>query len=41
VEGGTELVEPGVVLFSYWRPDSGQPDDNADQVWGYCGVAQV
>jgi hypothetical protein len=41
VEGGTELVEPGVVLFSYWRPDSGQPDYNADQVWGYCGVARV
>ncbi len=38
---GTELVDPGVVLFSYWRPDSGQPDYNADQVWGYCGVARV
>jgi S-adenosyl methyltransferase len=38
---GTEPAEPGVVVFSYWRPDSGQPDYNADQVWGYCGVAQV
>jgi hypothetical protein len=38
---GTDLVDPGVVLFSYWRPGSGQLDYNADQVWGYCGVARV
>jgi hypothetical protein len=38
---GTELVDPGVVLASYWRPDSGQPDYNADRVWAYCGVARV
>jgi hypothetical protein len=38
---GAELVDPGVVLISYWRPDSGQLDYNADQVWGYCGVARV
>jgi len=38
---GAELVDPGVVIISYWRPDSGQPDFNADQVWGYCGVARV
>jgi hypothetical protein len=38
---GTELVDPGVVLISYWRPDNSQPDYNADQVWGYCGVARV
>jgi hypothetical protein len=38
---GTELVDPGVVLFSYWRPDGGHLDYNADQVWGYCGVARV
>jgi hypothetical protein len=37
---GTELVDPGVVLFSYRRPDSGHMDYNADQVWGYCGVAR-
>jgi S-adenosyl methyltransferase len=37
---GTELVDPGVVLFSYWRPDGGHMDYNADQVWGYCGVAR-
>jgi hypothetical protein len=29
------------VLFSHWRPDSGHLDHNADQVWGYCGVAWV
>ena len=38
---GAELVDPGVVLFSYWRPDEDRLDYNADQVWGYCGVAQV
>ena len=36
-----ELVDPGAVLISYWRPDGGQPDYNPDQVWGYCGVARV
>jgi SAM-dependent methyltransferase len=36
-----ELVDPGVVLISYWRPDSGGPGYNADQVWGYSGVARV
>jgi hypothetical protein len=34
-----ELVDPGVVLASYWRPDAGHPDPNADRVWAYCGVA--
>ena len=38
---GAELVDPGVVLISYRRPDSGQPDYNADRVRGYCGVARV
>jgi SAM-dependent methyltransferase len=38
---GAELIDPGVVIFSYWRPDSSQPDFNADQVWGYGGVARV
>ena len=38
---GAELVDPGVVVFSYWRPDSGQLDYNADQVRGYCGAARV
>jgi hypothetical protein len=38
---GKEMVEPGLVQISYWRPDGGQPDPNADRVWGYCGVARV
>jgi SAM-dependent methyltransferase len=38
---GTELVDPGIVLISYWRPDNGHVDHNADRVWGYCGVARV
>ena len=38
---GAELVDPGVVIISYWRPESFEPDYNADQVWGYCGVARM
>jgi hypothetical protein len=38
---GNELVEPGLVQISYWRPDGGEPDPNADRVWGYCGVARI
>jgi hypothetical protein len=38
---GRELVDPGLVLISYWRPDNGKPEHNADRVWGYCGVAQL
>ncbi|MGD0607862.1 MAG: SAM-dependent methyltransferase, partial [Streptosporangiaceae bacterium] len=30
---GKELVDPGVVLLSYWRPEGGQPELNADRVW--------
>ena len=41
VEFCAELIDPGVVIFSYWRPDISQPDFNADQVWGYGGVARV
>ena len=37
---GWDLVDPGVVIASYWRPDSGQPDHNADRVWAYCGAAR-
>jgi hypothetical protein len=36
-----ELVDPGVVQIGYWRPDGGQPDANADRVWGYSGVAHL
>jgi hypothetical protein len=38
---GRELVEPGVSLISYWRPDGGQPRYDVDRVWGYCGVART
>ena len=38
---GRQLVDPGVTLVSYWRPASGQPDHNADQVWAYGGVARL
>jgi hypothetical protein len=38
---GMELVDPGLVQMSYWRPDGGRPADNADRVWGYCGVART
>ena len=26
-----ELVDPGLVLVSYWRPDGGDPGPNADR----------
>jgi len=38
---GRELVEPGLVLVSQWRPDGGQPGPNADRVWAYGGVAPI
>jgi SAM-dependent methyltransferase len=38
---GRELVDPGVVQISYWRPEGGTPDVNASRVAGYAGVARV
>jgi hypothetical protein len=38
---GRELVDPGVVQISYWRPEGGTPGPNADRVWGYAGVART
>lgn len=38
---GRDLVDPGLVLVSYWRPDADQPDRNADKAWVYGGVAAV
>jgi hypothetical protein len=29
---GRERVDPGLVLISYWRPDNGKPEHDADQV---------
>jgi hypothetical protein len=37
---GLPMVEPGLVLVSYWRPD-GDPDPNADRAWSYGAVATV
>ena len=38
---GRELVDPGVVQISRWRPDGGTLPPNAERVWGYAGVARV
>jgi hypothetical protein len=38
---GLELVEPGLVVTSEWRPEGGQAPYNSDRVWGYSGVARV
>ena len=38
---GRELVDPGLVRISYWRPDDSDPGYHPDQVWGYCGVART
>ena len=37
---GTELIDPGLVLVSRWRPDA-EPGPDAHQAWTYCGVARV
>jgi hypothetical protein len=37
---GRDLIDPGLVLISYWRP-GGQPDPNADRVWAYGGIAAL
>jgi SAM-dependent methyltransferase len=36
---GRELLEPGLVLVSYWRPEGGIPCANADRAWAYAGAA--
>jgi S-adenosyl methyltransferase len=37
---GRDLVEPGLVQVSYWRPD-GEPEANADRVWALGGIARL
>lgn len=37
---GRELIEPGLVQVSYWRPD-GPPDPNANRVFAYGGIARL
>jgi hypothetical protein len=36
-----ELLDPGLVLISRWRPDDDHPEYDPDRVWGYCGVARI
>jgi SAM-dependent methyltransferase len=38
---GRELVDPGLVLVSRWRPDSNQSDPNAEHVNAYGGIAAL
>ena len=38
--GGRELVAPGLVLVSRWRPDR-DPGLNADRAWAYGGIAKA
>jgi hypothetical protein len=38
---GHELVEPGLVLVSYWRPDGGEPGPDPDRALAYGGVASL
>jgi SAM-dependent methyltransferase len=38
---GLDLVDPGLVLVSRWRPDRDIPARIADRAWSYGGVARV
>jgi len=38
---GRELVDPGLVLVSRWRPDRDIPARIANRAWSYGGVARV
>jgi S-adenosyl methyltransferase len=38
---GRDLVDPGLVLVSRWRPDRDIPTRIADRAWSYGGVACV
>jgi SAM-dependent methyltransferase len=35
---GHDLVDPGLVLVSSWRPEGDDPGPNADRAWAYGGV---
>jgi SAM-dependent methyltransferase len=39
--GGRELIDPGLVLVSYWRPEGGEPGPNASRVIAYGGIAAL
>jgi S-adenosyl methyltransferase len=36
-----QLIDPGLVLVPYWRPDDGDPGPAASKAWVYGGVAHV
>jgi hypothetical protein len=38
---GRELLDPGLVLVSRWRPEGGVPGPNADRAWSYGGIATI
>jgi SAM-dependent methyltransferase len=38
---GHDLVDPGLVLVSRWRPEGGDPGPDADRAWVYGGVAAL
>jgi hypothetical protein len=38
---GRPLIDPGLVLVSYWRPEDGQPEPNADRAWAYGGITRL
>jgi hypothetical protein len=38
---GKPLVDPGLVLVSYWRPDNGDAGSNADRAWAYGALARL
>jgi SAM-dependent methyltransferase len=38
---GRDLIDPGLVLVSRWRPDRELPIRVADRAWSYGGVARV
>lgn len=37
---GLELLEPGVVTTSNWRPEFADPDDGTEQVDAICGIGR-
>jgi hypothetical protein len=38
---GRRLLDPGLVLASYWRPENGRPDQNADRAMACGGIAAL
>ena len=38
---GHDLVDPGLVLVSRWRPEEGDLGPGADRAWAYGGVAAL